>query len=88
MYKYIHTCIYIHISCPHTYTHTHIYTHTHRKCTYERTQSTSETMARQPLRGKPSLTPRSSALLPVRCNPEEGTLRGQHPNRLSTTNDG
>ena len=27
MYKYIHTCIYIHISCPHTYTHTHIYTH-------------------------------------------------------------
>jgi len=26
MYKYIHTCIYIHISCPHTYTHTHIYT--------------------------------------------------------------
>jgi len=27
MYKYIHTCMYIHISCPHTYTHTHIYTH-------------------------------------------------------------
>jgi len=27
MYKYIHTCIYIHTSCPHTYTHTHIYTH-------------------------------------------------------------
>ena len=27
MYKYIHTCIYIHISCPHTSTHTHIYTH-------------------------------------------------------------
>ena len=26
MYKYIHTCIYIHISCPHTYTHTHIHT--------------------------------------------------------------
>ena len=64
MYKYIHTCIYIHISCPHTYTHTyiHIYTHTHTKCAYERTQSTSETTARQRLREKPNLTPRSSAL--------------------------
>ena len=30
MYKYIHTCIYIHISCPHTYTHTYIYTHTYK----------------------------------------------------------
>jgi len=68
MYKYIHTCIYIHISCPHTYTHTHIhiYTHTHTKCTYERTQITSETTARQRLHGQPNLTPRSSALLPVR----------------------
>ena len=65
MYKYIHTCIYIHISCPHTYTHTHVYTHTY-KCTYERTQSTSETTARQRLRGQPNLTPRSSVLLPVR----------------------
>ena len=75
MYKYIHTCIYIHISCPHTYTHTHyIYTHTHTKCTYERTQSTFETTARQRLRGQPNLTPRSSALLPVRimtaCRPD------------------
>ena len=26
----IHTCIYIHISCPHTYTHTHIYTHAYK----------------------------------------------------------
>ena len=66
MYKYIHTCIYIHISCPHTYTNTHIYTHTHTKCTYERTQSTSETTARQRLRGQPNLTPKSSALLSVR----------------------
>jgi len=65
-----------------------MYTHTHTKCTYERTQSTSETMARQRLHGKPSLTPRISALLPVRCNPEGDTLRGQHPNRLSTRNDG
>ena len=65
MYKYIHTCIYIHISFLHTYTHTHIYTHAY-KCTYERTQSTSETTARQRLRGQPNLTPRSSALLPVR----------------------
>jgi len=31
MDKYIHTCIYIHISCPHTYTHTHIYTHAYKK---------------------------------------------------------
>ena len=30
MYKYIHTCIYVHISCPHTYTHTHIYTHAYK----------------------------------------------------------
>ena len=30
MYKYIHKCIYIHISCPHTYTHTHIYTHAYK----------------------------------------------------------
>ena len=66
MYKYIHTCIYIHISCLHTYTHTHIYTQMHTKCTYERTQSTSETTALQRLCGKPNLTPRSSALLLVR----------------------
>ena len=44
-------------------------------------------MAQQRLRGKPSLTPRSSALLPV-PPPEGNTLRGQHPNRLSTRNDG
>ena len=30
MYKYIHTCIYIHISCPHISTHTHIYTHAYK----------------------------------------------------------
>ena len=64
MYKYIHTCIYIQILCPHTYTHTHIYTHAY-KYTYERTQSTSEMTARQRLRGQPNLTPRSSSLLPV-----------------------
>ena len=32
--------------------------------------STSETLAWHRLRGKPDLTPRSSALLPVSCNPE------------------
>ena len=37
----------------------------HTKCTYERTQSTSETTARQRLRGQPNLTPRTSVLLPV-----------------------
>ena len=30
MYKYIHTCIYMHISCPHTYTHAHAYTHAYK----------------------------------------------------------
>jgi len=30
MYKYIQTCIYIHISCLHTYTHTHIFTHAYK----------------------------------------------------------
>jgi len=61
---YTHTYIYTyHVR---TTTHKHIYTHTHTKCTYERTQSTSATMARQRLSGKPNLTPRSSALLPVR----------------------
>ena len=63
-----------------THTHIHIYTHTHTKCTYERTQSTSETRARQRLRGKPTLTPSCSALLPVRCNLERETLRGHQPN--------
>jgi len=30
----MHTCIYIHISCPHTYTHTHIYTHAYKMYTW------------------------------------------------------
>ena len=58
--------------------------HTHTRIQnvhiYERTQSTSETTAPQRLRGKPNLTPRSSALLPVRCNPEGDILCGQQPN--------
>ena len=70
--------IYTYIMSAHI--HIHIYTHTHTKCTSERTQNTSETTARQRLRGKPNLMPRSSALLPVRCNPERDTLRGQQPN--------
>jgi len=65
--------------------HIHIYTHTHTKCTYERTQSTSETRARQRLRRKPNLTPRSSVLLPVRCNLEGDTLCGQQPNCRAVT---
>ena len=73
-HTHMHICIYIHVC---THTHIHIYTHTHTKCTYERT---SETTSRQRLRGKPNLTPRSSALLLVRCNPEGDTLRGQQPN--------
>ena len=78
MYKYIHTCICIyHVR---THTHIHIYTHTHTKCTYERMQSTSETTARQRLRGQTNLVPRSSALLPVRST----TVRRPDHIRLST----
>ena len=72
----MHIFIYIHVR---THTHTHIYTHD-TKCTYKRTQGTSETTVRQRLRGKPNLTPRSSALLPVYCNLEEDTLHGQQHN--------
>jgi len=61
-----YTHAYIYIYHVHTHTRIHIYTHTHAKCTYERTQSTSETTALQRLRGQPNLTPRSSALPPVR----------------------
>jgi len=70
-YTHAHIYIYIHVR---THTHIHIYTHTHTNCIYERTQSTSETTARQRLREKPNLTPKSSALLPVRCN-----LEGDYP---------
>ena len=38
MYKYIHTCIYIHIYMS-AHIHIHIYIHTHTKCIYERTQA-------------------------------------------------
>jgi len=41
MYKYIHTCIYIHIYMS-THIHTFTYTHTHTKCTYERTHARLE----------------------------------------------
>ena len=85
-YTYIYTCIYMHMyTCIYTHAyiyiytrqytciHAHIYTHAYYMyiCTHA---STSETTARQRLRGKPNLTPRSSALLHVRCNPE-----GDHP---------
>jgi len=63
IHTHMHVYTYHHVR---THTHIHIYTHTHTKCTYERTQSTSETTARQRLRGQPNSTPRSSALLPVR----------------------
>jgi len=78
MYKYAHTCIYIHISCPHTYAHTHIYTHAYKMYIWTHA-STSETTARQRLHGQPNLTPRSSALLPVRIT----TVRRPDHIRLS-----
>jgi len=67
VHTHMHIHIYIHVR---THTHIHItYTHTYKLyiCTHA---STSETTARQRLRGKPDLTPKRSALLPVRCNPE------------------
>jgi len=73
-YTYIYTHAYTYIyTCQYTYIHAHIYTHTYNMyiCTHA---STSETTARQRLRGKPDLTLRSSAPLPVRCSPE-----GDHP---------
>ena len=70
----MYTHAYIYIYHVRTHTHIHIYTHTNTKCKYERTQSTSEMKARQRLRGQPNLTPRISALLPVRittaCRPD------------------
>ena len=63
VYKRMDVQVYMHYDM---YACIHIYTHTHTKYTYERTQSTSQTTARQRLRGQPNLTPRSSALLPVR----------------------
>ena len=66
-YTYIHTHIGDHHWSSHWFSNKqHYLSHTHTKCTYERTQSTSETTARQRLRGQPNLTPRSSALLPIR----------------------
>ena len=58
----MHIYIYMHVL---THTHIHVYTHTHTKCTYERTQSTSETTARQRLRGTPNFTPTSSLPCPL-----------------------
>ena len=68
MHTHTHTHVYKRMDVQ-IHTHMHIYIYimsAHIQCTYERTQSTSETTARQRLRGQPNLTPRSSALLPVR----------------------
>ena len=56
-------------TCQDTYIHAYICIHTYNMyiCTHT---STSETTARRRLCGKPDLTPRSSALHPVHCNPE------------------
>ena len=85
VYKCIHVQIHTHM---HIYTyimsaHIHTYTYIHTRIQnvhMNARKARLKTMAPQRLRGKPSLTPRSSALLPVRCNPEGDTLRGQHPN--------
>ena len=77
IHTHMHIYTYIHVR---TRIHIHMYTHTHTQCTHERTQSTSKTTAWQRLRWKPNLTPRSTALLPIRWNPEGDTLGGQQPN--------
>jgi len=89
IYIYIHTCTYVYIfMSAHIHTYTYINTRIRNVHMNARKARLSEKTARQRLRGKPNLTPRSSALLPVRCNPEGDTLRGQQPNCLSTRNDG
>jgi len=82
IYMHTYTCTYIHAylyinTCQYTYIHAHIHAHTYNMyiCTHAST-SASETTARQRLRRKPDLTPRSSVLLPVRCN-----LEGENPSR-------
>jgi len=67
VHTHMHTHIYIYMSA-HIHTYTYIYTHI--QIVYMHARKHSETTVRQRLRGKPDLTPRSSALLPVRCNPE------------------
>jgi len=98
-YTYIYTCMYMHTytltythayiyiyTCQYTYTHAHKYTHTYNMyiCTHA---SKSETMTRQRLRRKPNLTPQSSTLLPVRCNPEGDHPSWPQPNCPCTRND-
>jgi len=88
-YTYIYTHAYICVyTCFYTYIHTHIYTHTYKMniCTHARTPGTT---ARQRLCEKTDLTPWSSALLPVRCNPEGGHPpwpAAQLPRSRGTTN--
>ena len=52
----IHTHMHIYTYIMSAHIHTYTYIHTHIQNVYERTQSTSETMVQQRLRGKPSLT--------------------------------
>jgi len=65
MYKYIHTCIYIHISCPHTSTHTHIYTHAYKMYIWTHAKYVWNDGAAATAR-EAQLDAKSSALLPVR----------------------
>ena len=72
MHTYVcsNTHAYLHIyTCQYTYIHAHIYTHTYNMyiCTHA---NESEKTVRQRLCGKSNVTPRTSALLPARCNPE------------------
>jgi len=68
IYTYTHAYMYIH-TCQYTYILAHIYTHLYNIYIYTHA-CTFGTTARQRLHKKLDSTTRSSALLPVRCNPE------------------
>jgi len=64
IYTYTHVC---------THTYIHVYTHTYTTCTSARTQARLERRRSSMCARCPGdLTPGSSALLPVNCNPEVG----------------
>ena len=77
IYKYVHFC---------TSTYIHIYTHTYNMyiCTHA---SMPGSTVWQRLREKPHLKPKSSILLPVRCNPEGGHLPWPSAHLLFSRND-
>jgi len=68
MYKYIQTCIYIHIYMS-AHIHTYTYIHTHTECTYETHASTPGTTAQQRTCKEPLQTKEALHFSFVRRNP-------------------